>query len=133
MWRTRSSSLSGRVNSCFLMMFCEIFLATGGGDEADLGVLAHDLPVQIKTRLVVLLQRALGDELLEILPALGINRRRIQIRARRQVNFRLADVQEAQRIAGGERARLVGRHHVVGQLADLSGEFGFGPQGGKRF
>ena len=42
-------------------------------------------------------------------------------------------MQETQRIAGGHFARLVGRHHVVGQFADLGGEFGFRSQGGKRF
>jgi hypothetical protein len=52
------------------------------------------LPVKIKARLRVLLQRAVADELLKILRALRINFRRIRVRARRQINLRLADVQK---------------------------------------
>jgi hypothetical protein len=60
------------------------------------------LPVKIKTRLRVLLQRAVADELLKIFRALRINFRRARIRARRQINFRLADVQKTERVAGGD-------------------------------
>ena len=111
----------------------QVFLATRRGDEADLRMFAHDLPVKIKTRLRILLQRAVTDELLKIFPALRIDFRRVRIRARRQINFRFADVQKTERVAGGDFARFVRRHHVVGQFADLRGQFGFGPQRGKRF
>ena len=37
----------------------QIFFATRGGDEANLRVFAHDLPIQIKIRFVVLLECAL--------------------------------------------------------------------------
>ena len=39
----------------------QVFLATGRGDEAGLRMLAHDLPVKIKTRLRILLQRAVAE------------------------------------------------------------------------
>jgi hypothetical protein len=98
-----------------------------------LRVAAHDLAVKVEARLRILLQRALADELGEVLFALGIDGVRVEVRARREVNFRFADVQEAERVAGGHLAGFLGRHDVVRQLADLGGEFGFGSQGGKRF
>src|SRR5262249_30870347 len=48
----------------------------------------------------------------------------VNIRALRQIDLRLAHMQEAQRISFGEFARLGGGHHVVGQFANLVGEFG---------
>ena len=93
----------------------------------------HDLPVQIKARLRIRFERAVPDEFLKIFPAPGIDFRRMHIRFRRQINLRFADVQKTERIAGGEGARLVRRHHVVGQFADSRGEFRPGPHRGKGF
>ena len=115
------------------MMPLQVILATGGGDEAGLAVRAHDLAVEIEARRRVLPQRPLGDEPVEVLPALGIDFRRVKVRGGRQINFRLADVQEAERIAGGDLAGLLRRHHVVGQFADARGQFRFRAQRGKRF
>ena len=69
----------------------------------------------------------------EILLALGINLGRINIGVIRQVNFRFADVQKAERVAFGHDARLLRRHDVVRQLANAIGDFRFRTQGSKRF
>ena len=96
-------------------------------------MLAHDLTVEIKRRLLILPERGLGDQFLKVFQAFGVNGGRIQVRTGRQINLRLADMQKAQRIAGGHGAGLFGGHHVIGQFADLGREFGFRPQRGKRF
>ena len=93
-----------------LMFFDEVlqvFLAAGGGDQSDLRVLAHDLAIEIKGGLRILLQRPLRNELREIFPSLGVDLRRIEISARREIDFRLADAQEAQGISRSHVPRLV--------------------------
>ena len=110
----------------------EVILATGGGDQPGLAVPAHDLAVEIEMRLRVLPERALGDQPPEVLPSLGIDLRRVSIRRGRQIDLRLADVQEAQGIAGGDLARLLGRHHVVRQLTNAGRQRRLGAQCCKR-
>ena len=51
----------------------QIFLTACGGDEAGLHMVAHDLPIQIKVRLVILLERALRNQRGEIFFTFGIN------------------------------------------------------------
>ena len=51
----------------------EIFGAAGGGDEADLGVFAHDLAVEIESGLGILAEGALADKVAEIFEALGVD------------------------------------------------------------
>jgi hypothetical protein len=70
---------------------------------------------------------------LKILLSLRVNGRRIDVRTGRQINFRFADVQEAERIAGSHLAGFFRGHHVVRQFTNLSGQFWFGPQCGKWF
>ena len=77
-------------------------------------MLPHDLAVKVKARLRVLHERAIVDQLREILLPLGINFRRVQVDARCQINLRLADMQETQGIARRHLPRFLGRHHVVG-------------------
>jgi len=96
-------------------------------------VFAHDLPVEIKARLPILPECCLRDQVLKILLSLGVNFRGINVSARRQVNFRFADVQKAQRIAGGDLPRLIRRHHVVRQFANAVRQFRLWPQGGEWF
>ena len=51
----------------------QVFHAVSRRHQApDLGVAAHDLPVQIEIRLIIHLQRPLPDQVLQILAALGI-------------------------------------------------------------
>src|SRR5262245_37986623 len=77
----------------------QIFLTTGGSDEPNLAVVGHDLAIQIKGRLFVLAKCAVANELLEILFAFGVNGRRVNVCARWQINFRLADVKETEGVA----------------------------------
>ena len=55
----------------------EVFRAARRGDNAGLRVAAHDLPVKIKVRPGIRLQRAVTDGFLKIFRAPGINFRRI--------------------------------------------------------
>src|SRR5688572_20628240 len=89
---------------------------------------AHNLAIQIKRRLAVRPQRALLDEPLKILSPLRVNFRCVKVRARWQIDFRFAHVEKAERVVRRERARLLGRHHVVRQLTNLRRQFAFGPQ-----
>ena len=110
----------------------EVVLATRGGDQPGLAVPAHDLAVQIEMRLRVLPQRALRNQPPEILPSLGIDLRRVNIRRRRQINLRLADMEEAQGIAGRDLPRLFGRHDIVRQLTNAGRQRRLGAQCCKR-
>ncbi len=97
----------------FLDDVLQIFLATGRGHQAHLRMLDHDLAIEIKAGRRVLSQRALRDQLLEILAALGVNLRRVKIRAGRQIDFRFAHVQKTERIGRRDGARLIRRHDIV--------------------
>jgi hypothetical protein len=110
-----------------------VFLAARDGYEAGLRVRAHDLAVEVEAGFGVQPQRAVGDEFVEVLAALRIDGRVVEIGGGREIDFRFADVEEAEGIAGGELAGFVRRHHVVGQLADAGGEFRFRTQGGEWF
>ena len=111
----------------------QVILATGGGHQPDLAVPPHNLAIEIEIRLRVLPERAPGDEALEVLPSLGIDLRRVNICGGRQIDLRLAHVEEAQRVAGSKVARLFGGHHIVGQLANARSQPRIWPQRGKWF
>ena len=58
----------------------------------------------------------------------------MNIRARREINLRLADMQKQLRgLPSGHLPGLSGGHDIVGQFANGGGKFGFRPQGGKWF
>ncbi len=73
----------------------QIFLAARRRHQPHLGMTAHDLTVEIKRRLGILLKRRLADQFLKVFQAFGVNGRGIQINARGQINLRLADMQKA--------------------------------------
>ena len=52
---------------------CIVLGAVGQGDKAKLSMLSHDLSVEIIVRLVILMQRAPGDEAVKIFTSLGVN------------------------------------------------------------
>ena len=110
----------------------EIFFTARHGHDADLRMRAHHLPVEIKTRRAILPQCALRDELLQIFFPARIHWRGVEIGAGRQINLGFADVQEAERIAGGHLPRLFRGHHVIGQFANLRRQLGLRPQRGER-
>ena len=110
----------------------QVILATGSRHQPGLAVRAHHLAVKVEIRLGVWPECALGDELLEILPPPGIDRRRVNVRAGRQIDLWLANMEKAQRIAGGDGTRLFGGHDIVRQLANARRQPRFRPQRGKR-
>ena len=97
----------------------QIILATGGGDQAGLRVPAHDLAVEIEAGPGVLPERALADKPVKVFPAPGIDLRVVNIHAGRQINFRLAHMEKAERIARRHGAGLLRGHDIVRQLANL--------------
>ena len=110
----------------------EVILATRSGHQPGLAVPAHDLAVKIEMRLRVLPERALGNQPPEVLPSLGIDFRRVSIRRGRQIDLRLADMQEAQGIAGRDLPRLFRRHDIVRQLTNAGRQPRLGAQCCKR-
>jgi hypothetical protein len=111
----------------------EVILATRGRDQPNLAVPPHDLAVEVETGLRVLPESALGDKSPEILFSLRIDFGRVKVRGGWQIDFRLAHMEETQRVAGSQLAGLVGGHHVVRQFADPDGKFRLRAQRGKRF
>src|SRR5437016_581117 len=79
----------------------QVILTTRGSDEADLRVAAHDLTVEIIARLSILEERTFGDQAREILFSFRIHFGRINIRAGRQVDFRLAHMKETVGVSSG--------------------------------
>ena len=82
-------------------------------DRADLFVLAHDEPVEIKTRLRFSFQRAGRSQLLEVVNGLAIDGVAVNIGPRGQIDFGPRYVQKAERIALGEGACFFGVDDVV--------------------
>ena len=64
----------------------------------------------------------------EILGRFGVDRGRVGIGVRRQINLGLGNVQEVAGLAGGTRARFVAGQHVVGWGGDIGGAPGGRPQ-----
>ena len=106
----------------FLDDVVEIILARRGGDQTDLDVLAPDLLVDVEVTGLVRGDRPFAQEAVEVLFALGVDGVRIEIGARRQVDLRLADVQERVGVAGRELPRLFRCQDVVGRGGDEMGE-----------
>ena len=100
----------------------EIVLAGGGGDEPDLDMLSPDLLVDVEIAGHVLGDRPFAEEAIEILLALGVDGVRVEIGPRRQVDLRLADVEERVGVPGGELPGFLRRQDVVGRGGDEMGE-----------
>ena len=91
----------------------QVILAARRCHQPDLAVSPHDLSVQIKAGLRILDQRAVVDQFREVLFPLGINFRRIQVGAGRQINLRFAHMEKTQGIARRHLPRLLRGHDVV--------------------
>ncbi len=100
-------------------------------DDADLLVLAHDQPVEIKTRFGFFLERRFGDQLFEILNRLAIDRVAVKIRSRRQIDLGPRHVQKAEWIAVCESACFFGVHDVVRHARYSLGALGWRTQSAK--
>ena len=96
----------------------------GGGDEARLLVAAHDQPVEIIAGGAVLLQHPFRKHAVEVLLALGVDRRAVGIGAGRQIDLGLGDVKEAPGLAGGAFAGLLAVEHVIGGRGHFGGFIG---------
>jgi hypothetical protein len=103
----------------------------GGGDEARLLTPAHDQPVEVIARRAVLLQHPFLEHPVEVLLALGVDRRAVGIGAGRQIDLGLGDVQEAPGLAGGAFAGLLAVEHVIGRRGHFGGFIGKGAQAGE--
>src|SRR5437660_3014237 len=102
----------------------EILLATRDRHQANLAVGTHDLPVQIETRLRILFERSLANQVFEILLSFRIDARVVKIELRRQIDLGLAHTKKTEWIAFGDDPRLSGRHHIIRQFTDTRRQFG---------
>ncbi len=103
-----------------------------GGGDAHLRVLAHDETVDVEARLVLFDECALRFEALEVLARFLVDLVRVDVRPFGQVDLGARDVEEAQGVPGGQRARLLGVDHVVGDGGDLGHLVGGRAQGAER-
>ena len=103
MWRVRSSSLSRRVRSCFLMTSDVVLVEREAAGHAGLLVRAHPQPVEVQRRSLVEHERGARAKLSRNSRARARRRRRqYGSVSGRQIDLGAGDVQEAEGIAGRE-------------------------------
>ena len=90
-----------------------------GCHQAGLHMAAHDQPIGVVARLTVTREHAICDHAPKIFCGFGVNLGRVRVGAGRQIDLGLGDVQKAPGLAGGLRARLVGRQHVIRWSGDI--------------
>jgi hypothetical protein len=100
--------------------------------QSRLRVIARGNAIDVVRGRRVAYEHARVEHPREVLGGLRVDRRRVRIDTRRQVDLGLRDVQEAPRAARRARARLVRGDHVVGRRDDVGGAAGRGAQGRKR-
>ncbi len=103
-----------------------VFVHRVARGQAGLLVLPHPQLVEVERRLGLLQHRL--SRLREPLGRGPVDDVRIRIGAGRQVDLGARHVQEAQFVAGGQRARFLGVDDVVGDGGDARGERRLGPQ-----
>ena len=124
MCRVRSSSLSGRVFSCFLIRSVSYSSSEKQAAMPRLHVRAHVQSIHVKGRRVFFDQRRARAQVAEVLGRTFVDGVRMRIGRRRQIDLRARHVQKAQRIAVGQRSRFVGVDDVVRDRSDSAGRFG---------
>ena len=132
MWRVRSSSLSRRVRSCFLIRSRSYSSSEKHAAMPVCSCVAHPQAIDVERRLAIDDQRRLVAERREVLFRLRVDDVRVGIGGRRQVDLRSRDVEETERVAGGELTRLVGADDVVGHGRNGGGMLRRRPQGAER-
>ena len=102
------------------------------GDDGRLRRAAHRLAVEVERRRLLADEAPVADERRERPLRLRVDRRGVRVGAVGQVDLGAHDVQERERVAGGERAGLVGVDDVVRERGDPRGELGRrGAEGGE--
>ena len=90
-----------------------VFVDREAAGDSRLLMRAHPKTIEVQRRRLVEHKRRDIAECREVLARLFVHLRRIGIGLRRQIDLRARDVQETQRIAGGQLPRLVGADDVV--------------------
>jgi len=80
--------------------------------QPRLPVLAHDDAVDVVARRRIANEHARLQHAVEIVRGFRVDLRRVRIGIRRQIDFRLGDVEEAPRFARSARSRFSAREHV---------------------
>ena len=113
----------------FLDDVLDVVVDVAAADEAGLGVGAHGLRVEIHQGPVFADQPAVLLEIPEILGGLDVDGVGVEVRAGRQIDLRVVDVQERHRVAFRELGGFGRVHGVVGGGGDSGDDVGAGPQG----
>jgi len=111
----------------------EVVPAGGGGDQADLDVVAPDLFVNVEIARLVPGDRPFAEEALEILLPLGVDGVRVEVGPGREIDLRLADVKKGIGIPGRQLPGFVRRQDVVRRGGDEVGDGLAGPDAPERF
>jgi hypothetical protein len=91
------------------------------GDETGLAVVADGLAVKVHAGGGFALEDAVGLQFFEGGAGLGINGRGVGVDVRVEIDLRAVDVEEAQRIASGERGGFFAVDDVIGDGGDSGG------------
>ena len=89
-------------------------------------------PIDVQGWRSLLHERRVAPEPPQVAGGGAVDRGVVRIGVRRQVDLRPGHVQEAERVARGQRTRLAGRHDIVRHGGDGRGGARLGTQGTKR-
>jgi len=90
------------------------------GGDAGLFVAVGPEPVQVEGRLRLPRQGALAGQPVEVFGGAEVDPFGVRVGSFGEVDLGPGDVEEAPRVSGGQRPRLSGRDHVVGDGGDAS-------------
>ena len=110
----------------------QIFLRVEGRDDARLRMVAHDLPIGVEARRVVLDERTVRTKRIKGLAGLRVGFGRRTVRTVGHVDFRARDVQETLGISGCEGARLGGIDDIVWNSRNRRSELRLRTDSGER-
>ena len=96
--------------------------------DAGLRMRAHLQAIDVKRRRVFFDERRARSQIAKVLGRAFVDLVGMRIGARRQIDLGARDVQKAQRVAVGQRPRLVGAHDVVRNSGHRRGRMGRGTQ-----
>ena len=102
-------------------VFRAVLFRLDAAHDPQLGLTVPNLPVEIEAGLGIAEQRACGDHRLQVSVGLFVDRGRVAVGLRRQIDLGANHVQKRSRLAGRPLAGLLSRDHVVGIAGDLGG------------